>query len=237
LDDLLIQLANRLRIPDADIVTGDEIRDWPAGKLEDLLAQRVLQEMEHGTTIVCDQCDERCSIEPQRRTDPQTGKTIGVHICMHEDAGGRIEIDLDCLRRWRINKRMLAQMGYREGEGTKSGRQSREAKRVTEKAQLISVLLAHHGFSDEVSDEELNMIPATQEALAKTLKWGQEKVSRVIARAFPDGFWSQYRRACQADMLHGFLKQLEDKSTDVESVYYRPQHPTEREEQDADHYD
>jgi hypothetical protein len=234
-DGFLARLAKRLRIPDADVVTGDEIRDWPDGKLEELLAQGVLQEIEPGTTVICDQCNEHCSIEPQRRTDPQSGKTIGFHICMREETGGRIEIDLDRLRQWRINRRMLAQMGYREGEGTKSGRQSREAKRVTEKAQLISVLLAHHGFSDEVSEDELNMTPATQEALAKTLKWGQEKVSRVIARAFPDGFWSQYRRACQADVLHGFLKQLEDESTDVESVYYRPQHPTEREEQDADH--
>jgi len=236
-DGFLAQLAKRLRIPDADIITGDEVRDWPDGKLEELLAEGVLQEIEHGTTVMCDQCDEHCSIEPQRRTDPQTGKTVGVHICMREEGGGRIEIDLDRLRRWRISRRKLAQIGYWEGEGGSSARQSREAKRVAEKTQLISALLAHHGFSDEISDEELNMTPATQEALAKTLKWGQEKVSRVVKRGFPNGFWTQYRRACKADILQGFLKQLEDESTAVESMYYRPQHPTEREEQDAGHCD
>ncbi len=237
MDGFLAQLAKRLRIPDADVVTGDEIRGWPDGRLEELLAQGVLQEIEHGTTVICDQCDEHCSIEPHRRTDPQTRKAVGVHICMCEEAGGRIEIDLDRLRRWKINRRRLANMGYREGKPGSPAGKSREAKRITEKTQLISALLAHHGFSDEVSDEGLNMTAATQEGLAKTLEWGQERVSRVIKRAFPNGFWSQYRRACKGDMLRGFLKQLDDESTAVESVYYRPQHPTEREEQDAGHCD
>jgi hypothetical protein len=237
LDELLAQLARRLRVFDADVITGDEVRDWPDGKVQELVNEGILEETEPGTTVVCDQCDERCSIEPQRRTDPRTGRMSGVHICTRETASGQIEIDLDRLRRWRISKRKLAQMGYREGKAGSSTRQSREAKRVTEKTQLISALLAHHGFSDEISDEELNVTPATQEALAKTLKWGQEKVSRVMKRAFPNGFWAQYRRACKVDVLRGFLKQLEDESTAVESVYYRPQHPTEREERDADHCD
>jgi hypothetical protein len=236
-DGFLAQLAKRLRVPDADVITGDEVRDWPDGKLEELLAEGILQEIEHGTTVICDQCDEHCTIEPQLRTDPQTGRMVGVHVCLREEAGGRIEIDLDRLRRWRISKRKLAQIGYREGKAGSSARQSREAKRVTEKTQLISALLAHHGFSDKMLDEELNMTPATQEALAKTLKWGQEKVSRVMKRAFPNGFWAQSRRACKVDVLQGFLKQLEDESTVVESLYHRPQHPTEREERNTDHCD
>jgi hypothetical protein len=111
-DGFLAQLAKRLRIPDADIITGDEVGDWPDGKLEELLAKGVLQEIEHGTTVVCDQCDEYCSIEPQRRTDPQTGKTIGVHICMSEEVGGRIEIDLDRLRQWQVDKKRLWHLVY-----------------------------------------------------------------------------------------------------------------------------
>jgi len=103
LDRFLTQLARRLRIPDADIVTADEVRNWPDGKLEELLAAGILQETESGTTVICDQCDERCDIEPQRRTDSQTGRIIGVHICMREGTGGRIEIDLNRLRRWKIS--------------------------------------------------------------------------------------------------------------------------------------
>jgi hypothetical protein len=111
-DGFLAQLAKRLRVPDADIVTGDEIRDWPDGRLEELLAERVLQEIEHGTTVVCDQCDEHCPIEPQMRTDPQTDKAVGVYICMREEVGGRMEIDLDRLRKWQIDKRKLWKLVY-----------------------------------------------------------------------------------------------------------------------------
>jgi hypothetical protein len=112
LDDLLTQLAKRLRIPDAEVVTWDEVRGWPDGKLEELLAEGVLQEIEHGTTVVCDQCDEHCSIGPQLRTDPQTGRVVGVHVCLREEAGGRIEIDLDRLRRWQVDKKRLWHLVY-----------------------------------------------------------------------------------------------------------------------------
>jgi len=236
LADLLAQLAARLGIPDGDIVTGDEVRNWPDGKLQELVAERILQEIEPGTTVVCDQCDERCSIEPQRRTDPRTGKMVGVHFCMREEGGGRIEIDLNRLQRWRINKRKLAQMGYREGKPRSPARQNRQVKRTTEKTQLISALLAHHEFSDDVSPAELNMTPATQEELAKKLKWKQSKVSRVLSRCFPAKFWSLYKRACQSDALRGVLTKLDEDVTTIEPVHYQPHHPTRREEQQADHY-
>ena len=234
--DLLARLAQRLHIPDGDIVTGDEIRDWPDGELLRLLDERILRPIESGRTVVCDQCDERCSVEPQRRTDPGTGKVVGVHLCMHEESGGRIEIDLDRLRRWKINERKLSQMGYRERKSGSPARQCREVQRSTEKTQLISALLTHHRYSDDTSCAELNMIAATQEGLAKTLKWGQEKVSRVLKRSLPDGFWPKYRRACKSDALHGFLMRLDEDVTTIEPVHYQPHHPTPREEQEADHY-
>ena len=234
--DLLAKLAARLSVPDGDIVTGDEVSNWTDGKLQELVAERILQEIDPGTTVVCDQCDERCSIEPQRRTDPRTGKVVGVHLCMREEGGGRIEIDLSRLRRWRINKRKLAQMGYRQGEPGSPGRQNRQVKRTTEKTQLIAALLAHHRFSDDVSAAELDMTPATQEGLAKKLKWEQSKVSRVLKRCFPAGFWSLYRRACQSDALRGVLTKLDEDVTTIEPVHYQPHYPTPREEHEADYY-
>lgn len=234
--DLLAQLAARLGVSDGDIVTGDEVRNWPDGKLQELVAERILQEIEPGTTVVCDQCDERCSVEPQRRTDPRTGKVVGVHFCMREEGGGRIEIDLNGLRRWRINKRKLAQMGYREGKPGSPARQNRQVKRTTEKTQLIAALLAHHRFSDDVSAAELNMTPATQEGLARKLKWKQSKVSRVLGRCFPAEFWSLYKRACQSDALRGVLTRLDEDVTTIEPVHYQPHHPTHLEEQEADRY-
>jgi hypothetical protein len=230
-DGFLAQLAKRLCIPDADIITGDEVRDWPDGKLEELLAEGILQEIEPGTTVVCDQCDEHCSIEPQRRTDPRTGKMVGVHICLREKAGGRIEINLDRLRRWRINKRKLSQLGYTGGKGRTASDQGRQEKRKNEALLLRTALLEHHGFGSG----NIRFKPTTQQEIAEQLRWKQCKVSRVITRDFPHGFWERYKLACQSDALIGFLTQL-DESTNVEPVSYRPHHPTEHEEQDADHY-
>ncbi len=232
LDRFLTQLAKRLRIPDADIVTADEVRDWPDGKLEELLATGILQEAESGTTVVCDQCDDRCDIEPQRRTDSQTGKIIGVHICMREGSGGRIEIDLDRLRRWKLKKRTLSKLGYipeRQGSRTKP---TRQAARENDALLLRTTLLQHHGFGSK----NMSFQPATQEELAKKLKWKQHRVSRVIQRSMPVGFWKQYKLACQSEALIGWLTQLDD-SVNVEPVSYRPHHPTPHEEQEADHYE
>jgi hypothetical protein len=236
LADLLAQLAAQLSVPDGDIITADDVRKWPDGKVQELVAERILQEIDPGTAVVCDQCDERCSIEPQRRTDPRTGKVVGVHLCLREEGGGRIEIDLNRLRRWRINKRKLAQMGYREGKPGSPAQQNRQGKRMMEKTQLITALLAHHRFSDDTSAGELNVIPATQTGLARMLAWRQDKVSRVLKRCFPAGFWTRYRHACQSDALRGVLTKLDEDVTTIEPVHYQPHHPTPREEHEADSY-
>ena len=227
----LAQLARRFRIPDGDIVTADEAQDWPHGRFQECLDKGILEPIEPGTTVVCDQCDQHCSIEPQRRTDPQTRRVVGVHICMREGAGGRIEIDLDRLRQWRISKRKLSKLGYLRGEGGGTLKRTRQEERTNEALLLCTTLLQHHGFSSE----HINFRPATQEELAKNLKWKQHKVSRVIHRSMPAGFWKRYKLACQSDALIGFLTQL-DESTNAEPVSYRPHHPTPREEQEADHY-
>ncbi len=146
LDRFLAQLARRLRIPDADIVTADEVRGWPTGRLDRLLTAGLLQETEPGTTVVCDQCDEHCAIEPQLRTDPQTGKTIGVHICMREGTGGRIIIDLDRLRRWTIDKRELSKLGYTSNKGEGTPRASRKEKKENELFVLRTALDLPYGW-------------------------------------------------------------------------------------------
>ncbi len=150
-------------------------------------------------------------------------------------------LDADCLLRAVASGEHLRERkpARKAGKGAKTrslARQSRQTKATAERMQLVSTLLAHHGFSDDTSDGELNLNPATQASLGKTLEWGQEKVSRVLKRAFPAGFWARYRQACKSEVLGGFLKALDDGSTDIESAYYRPQHATEREERDAEQY-
>jgi hypothetical protein len=80
-------------IPDADVMTGDEIR--AEGKLEELLLKGL--QIEYGTTVVCDQCDD-CSIEPNedRSSDGRPPGSIFRTKGLRPD-----EIDLGRLRQWR----------------------------------------------------------------------------------------------------------------------------------------
>jgi len=155
-DGLLAQLARRLRVPDGEIITADEVRDWPDGKLEELLDKGILEETELGTTVICDQCDERCSIEPQRRTNPKTGKTIGFHICPREEVGGRIEIDLNRLRWWRINESKLRELGLLR---RKIKRVRRKSSVPTRREQEVYRLIHVEGKTPSQAAYELGCSP------------------------------------------------------------------------------
>jgi excisionase family DNA binding protein len=112
-DELLAKLAERLQIYDSEIITADEIKDWPAGKLDELVEMGVLAEVEHSKGIVCDECEEGCFIEPEMRSD----STTGVFVCPRREDIGRIEVDLERLRRWKIGGEKLQSLGYRVDSG------------------------------------------------------------------------------------------------------------------------
>lgn len=110
--DFLQQLADRLKTADADVVSADEIADWPVGKIDELVKTGVLEEIQQAKGLVCCECEENCYIEPDVRTHPDTGKATGVYICTNNPDIGRIEIDLDRLKQWKINTQKLSELGY-----------------------------------------------------------------------------------------------------------------------------
>jgi DNA-binding CsgD family transcriptional regulator len=189
LADLLAQLAARLSVPDGDIVIADEVRKWPDGKLQELVAERILQEIDPGTTVICDQCDERCSIEPQRRTDPRTGKVVGVHLCMREEGGGRIEIDLNRLRRWRINADRLKELGILK---KKAKRARRKSSQLSAREEEVYRLVHVEGKSQAQAAYELNCSPQNISKLLKNAEMKMElaksrSVSLRKAQKLPEG--------------------------------------------------
>jgi len=176
-DGLLAQLARRLRVPDGEIITADEVRDWPDGKLEELLDKGILEETELGTTVICDQCDEHCSIEPERRTNPRTGKTVGVHICLREEAGGRIEINLDRLRRWRISESKLRELGLLR---KKVKRVRRKSSVLTRREQEVYRLIHIEGKTPSQAAYELGCSPQN---VSKLLKKAEMKLGLGKSRS------------------------------------------------------
>jgi len=111
-DELLAKLADRLQIYDSEIITADEITEWPNGKLDELIKMGVLVEVEHAKGLVCRECEEGCFIEPNIRTNPDTGTATGVFGCTRREDIGRIEVDLNRLRQWRISAEKLSGLGY-----------------------------------------------------------------------------------------------------------------------------
>lgn len=215
MDEFVKQLAERLHIYDADIITTDETREWPKGKLDELVSQSILKEIQHSKGVVCDQCEENCFIEPDIRINPETGQASGVFVCTRNPDVGRIEVDLNRLRRWRINKKRLSQLGY-SATKTKPERQiSREQKRQNEKLQLHAALLKHHGFGSDNFD----YTPATQKDLQELTHWNQPKVHRVMKVIFGDNPMNTYKQRCRTKTITGFLKKSDDGSYSVEAIY------------------
>lgn len=112
MDKFLQQLAERLQIYDADVVSADELADWPDGLCDKLVTEGILKEIEHAKGVICDQCEENCFIEPDIRTNPDTGEPIGVFICTRNPDIGRIEVNLDQARQWKIDKEKLKELGF-----------------------------------------------------------------------------------------------------------------------------
>jgi hypothetical protein len=111
-DEFLEQLAKRLQIPDGNIISADETVDWPDGKLDELVEAGVLVEIQHSKGVVCGECEGNCFIEPNIRTNPNTGAATGVFVCTRNPDIGRIEVDLERLRQWHIIAEKLSQLGY-----------------------------------------------------------------------------------------------------------------------------
>ena len=112
MDKFLEQLAQRLQIPDADIITADETADWPTGKLDEFVEAGVLAEVPHSKGLICSECEENCFIEPDIRAMPDTGEAVGIFICTRNPDIGRIEIDLNRLRQWKISDQKLSELDY-----------------------------------------------------------------------------------------------------------------------------
>lgn len=185
-DSFLEQLANRLQVYDADIVTGDEMRDWPDGKLNELVVAGILTEIEPANGIVCDECEENCYIEPDIRAIPDTGTTIGVFVCPQNPDIGRFEVDLSRLRQWRINKDKLETLGLLKKNVKKRMRKisSELTKRENEAYQLVHI----GGKTPKQAAIEMRCSPQN---ISNLLKKAEAKVnarqsrSVNLAKAYP----------------------------------------------------
>lgn len=206
------QLAKRVGLPEGEIVSADEIAEWPEGKLDELVSAGILTEIEHSKGVVCNECAEDCYIEPEIKKLP-TGETVGVFVCTRNPDIGRVEIALSRLRRWKTSKKRLAQLGYGSVKD-KHRTVTRQQRKEDDKLQMRAALLRHHGFDTDTFGHE----PATQKQLQKLTNWSQTKVHRVMKTIFGDRPMSVYKTRCRAKTITGFLRKADDGRYTPEAV-------------------
>jgi len=177
-DRFLGQLAKRLQIYDSDIVTADETKDWPEGKLDELIKSEVLTEIQHSKGVVCSECEENCFIEPNIRTNPDTGKTTGVFVCTRNPDIGRIEIDLNRLRQWKISGENLEALGYTKGKTKK--RNIKVSSDLTPKETEVWTLIHVKKKTQRQAAIELRCTPQN---VSKLLKKAEAKMQARNSRS------------------------------------------------------
>jgi len=177
-DKILQQLADRLRIPDADIITADEIAGWPDVRLNELVCKGILTEIEHATGIVCDQCEESCYIEPTIRTYADGSKTVGVFVCTRNPDIGRITVDLNRLRLWRICKDKLKEMGFLQNKTKK--RKRKISSELTKAEREVFQLVHIQGKTPKQAAIEMR---CTKQNVSQLLKKAEMKIKAQQSRS------------------------------------------------------
>ena len=178
MDRFLEQLAKRLQVYDGDIIRADETKDWPEGKLDELIKTGVLTEIQHSKGVVCDECEENCFIEPDIRTNPDTGNATGVFICTRNPDIGRIEVDLNRLRQWKISGEKLEALGYTKRKTKK--RNIKVSSDLTPKETEVFTLIHVKKKTQQQAAIEMGCTPQN---VSKLLKKAETKMKARNSRS------------------------------------------------------
>jgi len=110
LNDLLghILLRTEMMAAGSNAFTADEVARWPEGALEFFVRQRLLSPATPAQQVVCDGCEEGCFMPVEI---PSAGAPLSMApfiICNQRDDIGRVRVDLNRIRRWRVDPSLLA---------------------------------------------------------------------------------------------------------------------------------
>lgn len=100
-DEIREQLQRRVDsgILGMEIVTADEVTDWPEGTLDSLVENGVLAESQPAETVTCDACFAD-HVEPVQYVEEPPGSPLRAYIACPE--AGRVAVDTERMRRWEI---------------------------------------------------------------------------------------------------------------------------------------
>jgi len=108
--NLLKYLAKQTQLSGSPCVTYDELTEWPAEQIGEAKQQGCLVQADDAEGIICRQCPRRCWKDVEIRQ--KDGRSVGIFFCEEEDCAGLIEIELERLQLWRIDKKKLWRLVY-----------------------------------------------------------------------------------------------------------------------------
>jgi len=115
----------------------DEVKRWPSGALERLLAAGIIRKTNPAREVTCGNCADGCLIMPDIVEDPRTGQMVCTGWCHDPEDGGLVTFSVDRLRLWEPHFEGLASHVARE-LGTTGGVSTVVAGRVCLMGALVS---------------------------------------------------------------------------------------------------
>ncbi len=85
---------------------------WQDGALEYFIEQEILKKTKPALEAECDGCDERCVEKVEFSDGNKPSDTRAYIICRMRDDMGPIEVDMEKLKRWGVDKARLIELGY-----------------------------------------------------------------------------------------------------------------------------
>jgi len=110
LNDLLGHILLRLEMvaEGSNAFTADEVAGWPEGSLDFFARQRLLSPTTPARLAVCDGCEEGCFMPVGVPPADAPLSTAPFIICNQRDDIGRVRVDPNRLKRWRVEPGILA---------------------------------------------------------------------------------------------------------------------------------
>lgn len=106
--EVLSQLLRRADATAEAVFDADEIALWPDDTLEQMVGLGLLQETAPARSVVCDGCEEACLGSVELVIGDEGVPQRGYVICGRREDIGRVEVNLDRLRRWALGFSVLA---------------------------------------------------------------------------------------------------------------------------------
>lgn len=165
MSSLLEYLEKRIMLSGSELISFDELAEWPIAEVQELKEQGKLVQADDADGIICTQCPEECWKEVEIRQ--KDGRTVGVIHCEDEDCGGLIPVEMERLQEWEI----VIEKALPKGRTVEQHKKTAKPLNV----RVANAVIKHQNAN---SDEIAKMVESTPGSVRTTPAWKMRKQLR-----------------------------------------------------------